>query len=89
MDFFFNLHYCLFKINEKKPSIEDFFFFSVVPKSYGTVTPETRYVPNRDICVPCHPYYIYNSLSFTCHDPTGERDGEDSSARKSGSLITK
>ncbi len=31
---------CLFKINEKKPSIVDFFcFFSVVLKSYRTVTP--------------------------------------------------
>ncbi len=43
---FFNLHYCLFKINEKKPSIVDFFFFHVVPKSYRTVTREPRYVPN-------------------------------------------
>ncbi len=31
------------------------FFFPVVPKSYRTVTPEPRYVPNRDICVPFHP----------------------------------
>ncbi len=31
------------------------FFFSVVLKSYRTVTPEPRYIPNRDICVPCHP----------------------------------
>ncbi len=42
-----NLHYCLFKINEKKPSIVDFFFFPFVPKSYRTVTPEPRYVTNR------------------------------------------
>ncbi len=57
-EFFFNLHYCLFKINEKRLSIVDFlFFFPVVLKSYRTVTPEPRYVPNRDICVPCHPYW--------------------------------
>ncbi len=54
------MQYCLFKINEKNPSIVDFLFFSVVPKSYQTVTPEPRYVPNRDICVPRHPgIYIY------------------------------
>ncbi len=54
MDIFFYLHYCLFKIKEKKEHSR-FLFFHVVPKSYRTVTPEPRYIPNFDICV----RYIY------------------------------
>ncbi len=55
-----NLHYCLFQINEKKPSIVDFFFFHVVPKSYRTVTSVYRATPYIYIYIyTVHTVYIY------------------------------
>ncbi len=40
--FFFNLHYCLFKINEKKPSIVDFFFFPCCTEIVSNHDPRTE-----------------------------------------------
>ncbi len=60
-----NLHYCLFKINEKKPCIVDFFFFPVVPKSYRTVTPEPRYVPNQGTYRTVTCVYLATPIGYT------------------------
>ncbi len=46
-----NLHYCLFKINEKKPSLVDFFFFSCCTEIVSNRDPRTEVRTERD---PCH-----------------------------------